>query len=99
VDEPFDPGTVRGNVLRILDGPGLTVFTKRAKEMFLNNDMTSADAVNVLRGGRIAKAVKAASGRTHRAETQRMIVEFSFRGDGRAAPNELVIESAWRTHR
>ncbi len=85
--------------MAILDGPGLTVFTKKAKESFLKNDMTSADAVNVLRGGRISKASETGSGWTHRAETQRMIVEFSFRGHGRAEPNELVIESAGRTNR
>ena len=92
-EEPYQPETARSHILRILDGPGMTVFTKRAKDALMKNDMTSADAVNVLRGGRIAKGVSTASGWTYRAETARMRVDFSFR------PNELVIESAGRTHR
>jgi len=93
VEEPYDPETARELIRGILDGPGMTVFTKRAKEALMKSEMTSGDAVNVLRGGRIAKGVHAASGWTYRAETSRMRVEFSFR------PGELVIESAGRTHR
>ena len=91
--EPFDQETAKKHVLAILEGPGMTVFTKRAKEKFMKHDMTSADAVNVLRGGRIGKGVASESGFTYRAETGRMGVEFSFR------PNELVILGAWRTRR
>ena len=102
MEEPFDPATAQGCARAILDGPGMTVFTKRAKADFLENDMTIVDAVNVLRGGRIAKGVKTASGWSYRAETARMSVEFSFRGQGRhvaAEPDELVIESVRRTKR
>lgn len=93
MEEPYDPEVARGTIHRILDGPGMTVFTKRAKEALMKSDMTSGDAVNVLRGGRISKGVRTASGWTYRADTSRMRVEFSFR------PNELVIESAGRTSR
>jgi len=102
VEEPFDPATAQGCVRAILDGPGMTVFTKRAKADFLMNDMTIVDAVNVLRGGRIAKGVPSAAGWTYRAETSRMSVEFSFRGHDRnvaAVPDELVIESVRRARR
>jgi len=102
VEEPFDPATAQGYVRAILEGPGMTVFTKRAKADFLVNDMTIVDAVNVLRGGRIAKGAEAAPGWTYRAETSRMSVEFSFRGQGRdaaAEPDELVIESVRRSKR
>ena len=93
VEEPYDPEAARSQIVRILDGPGMTVFTKRAKDALMKNTMTSADAVNVLRGGRISKPVLSEAGWTYRAETARMRVEFSFR------PDELVIESAWRTNR
>ena len=86
----------------ILEGPGMTVFTRRVKEEFMRHHMTSADAVNVLRGGRISKGIPAASGWSYRAETQWMGVLFSFRGQERdpaAEPHELVIESAWRNNR
>jgi len=102
MEEPFDHAMARGFILAILDGPGMTVFTRRAKAELVDNGMTSVDAVNVLRGGRVAKGAKAASGWTYRAETSRMSVEFSFRGQERNAatePNELVIESARRTQR
>ena len=93
MQEPLDSETARGYILRILDGTGMTVFTKRAKEALMRNDMTSGDAVNVLRGGRIGKGAETPSGWTYRAETPRMRVEFSIR------PNELVIENAGRTNR
>jgi len=99
MEEPFDQATARGFILAILDGSGMTVFTRRAKEELLKNDMTSADAVNVLRGGHIAKGAPRASGWLYRAHTRRMNVEFSFRGQARdsaAEPNELVLENAWR---
>ena len=99
--EPFDQATARGYILAILDGPGMTVFTRRAKEEFLESDMTSADAVNVLRGGHISKGAHTDSGWRYRAQTRRMNVAFSFRGqerDSAAEPNELVIESARRNN-
>lgn len=102
MEEPFDPATARGFILAILDGSGMTVFTRRAKEQLLENDMTSADAVNVLRGGHIAKGAFNAARWTYRAQTRRMNVEFSFRGQARASaaePNELVLENAWRNNR
>jgi hypothetical protein len=102
MEEPFDPAAARTHVLAILEGPGVTVFTKRAKEDLLASGMTSVDAVNVLRGGQIAKPAPSGSGWTYRADTRRMSVEFSFRRHGRdtsAAPNELVIESARRNNR
>ena len=102
MEEPFDAATAQRHIQAILDGPGMTVFTARAKDEFLEHDMTSGDAVNVLRGGHVSTGTKTASGFTYRAETQRMSVEFSFRGQERESavrPNELVIESAWRTKR
>ena len=102
MEEPFDQATARGFILRILEGPGMTVFTRRAKAELLENDMTSADAVNVVRGGLITKGILGASGWSYRAQTRRMVVEFSFRGHvpGSAAePNELVLERGWRNHR
>ena len=80
----------------------MTVFTRRAKDELLENDMTSGDAVNVLRGGLISKGVLGASGWSYRARTRRMVVQFSFRGHGRdaaAEPNELVLERGWRDDR
>lgn len=102
MEEPFDQRTARGYILAILDGLGMTVFTWRARQELLENDMTSADAVNVLRGGPISKPARTASGWRYHAKTRRMGVELSFRGQERdsvAEPNELVIESAWRNSR
>jgi hypothetical protein len=44
MEEPFDRATARGYIQAILEGPGMTVFTKRAKEEFLVNSMTIVDA-------------------------------------------------------
>ena len=97
--EPFDPETARKYVLTILEGPGMTVFTKRMKNESLANEMTSLDAVNVLRGGKISKFAPASYGWRYQATTRTMTVEFSFRGHTHttsASPSELVIESARR---
>ena len=83
---PFDQEAVRDRIRAILEGPGMTVFTKRLKADLLANDMTSLDAVNVLLGGVIAPA-----GGAYRAATRLMAVGFSLRGE-----RELVIESAER---
>jgi hypothetical protein len=101
MDAPFDPATARRHVRAILDGPGVTVFTKRAKADLVASGMTSVDAVNVLRGGQVGKPVPSESGWTYRATTSRMSVDFSFRRHRRDAsdPNELVIESARRSSR
>jgi hypothetical protein len=102
MEEPFDQRTVRGYILAILNGPGMTVFSWRARRELVENDMTSADAVNVLRGGTLSKGARTPVGWRYRAETRRMGAELSFRGHERsssAAPNELVIESAWRNTR
>jgi hypothetical protein len=99
MEEPFDQATARRYILQILEGPGMTVFTRPVKEALLRNDMTSGDAVNVLRGGHIGKGARTASAWIYRAHTRRMNVTFSFRGQGRegaAEPNELVLENAWR---
>ena len=97
--EPFDPETARTYILAILDGSGMTVFTKRMKDEALNHDMTSLDAVNILRGGRLSTIAQAPCGWRYQAATRLMSVEFSFRGqahDASAPPSELVIESARR---
>ena len=52
MQEPFDQDVARAHVLAILDGPGMTVFTARLKKDLLENDMTSLDAVNVVRAER-----------------------------------------------
>jgi hypothetical protein len=101
MEEPFDRATARGYIQAILEGPGMTVFTKRAKEEFLVNSMTIVDAVNVLRGGQVSRHAHTPSGWTYRVETRRMSVEVSFRGHERhaaAEPNELVIESVRRVN-
>ena len=98
MQEPFDQDVARAHVLAILDGPGMTVFTARLKKDLLENDMTSLDAVNVLRGGAMSPAVQTSAGWIYRATTRRMSVEFSFRGPARG-PNELVLVAARRTQR
>ena len=102
MQEPFDQDVARAHVLAILDGPGMTVFTARLKKDLLENDMTSLDAVNVLRGGTMSVPVRTPAGWLYRATTQRMSVEFSFRSEVRepqASPNELVLVAARRTQR
>ena len=99
MEESFDPETARTYIRAILDGRGMTVFTKRVKGDLLENAMTSVDAVNVLRGGKISAIAATPGVWRYRTETRRMTVEFSFRGHERgapAAPHELVLESARR---
>ena len=102
MQEPFDRDTARAHVLAILEGPGMTVFSARVKKDLLENDMTSLDAVNVLRGGTMSAPVQTSAGWIYRATTRRMSVEFSFRGQAHepvTSPNELVLVAARRTQR
>lgn len=102
MEEPFDTKTARKHVRAILTGPGMTVFTKRVKEDLVKEDMRSGDAVNVVRGGTISALGEAPGGWRYQAATDRMVVEFSFRGHAQGAsgtPAELVLESARREKR
>jgi hypothetical protein len=99
MEESIDPKAARTYIRAILDGRGMTVFTKRVKKDLVENAMTSLDAVNVLRGGKISPLAPSPSGWRYQAATLRMTVEFSFRGQERGAPappNELVLETARR---
>ena len=99
MEERLDPEAAKKYIRAILDGTGMTVFTKRVKDDLLSNDMWSGDAVNVLRGGRISSVSSSPHGRRYQATTERMTVEFSFRRHkhgASGAPNELVIETARR---
>ena len=98
MQEPFDPETAAKHVRAILEGPGMTVFTKRVKEDSLKNDMTSLDLVNVLRGGKLSAIASTPGTWRYRSVTRFMAVEFSFRGPkhGASAPSELFIENARR---
>ena len=99
MEERFDPETTKKYIQAILDGTGMTVFTKQVKDDLLSNNMMSGDAVNVLRGGKISSLSSSPHGRRYQATTQRMTVEFSLRGHkhgASGAPSELVLETARR---
>jgi hypothetical protein len=79
----------------------MTVFTARVKKDLLDNEMTSLDAVNVVRGGTISAPSRAAGRWTYRATTQRMTVGVVSKRESKAdaIPDELVLEAARRTQR
>jgi hypothetical protein len=100
VREPYDHETARRIVRRILGERGMTTFGSSAKDAMMREDMTSADVVNVLRGGAVRSLEIEHGFQRYRSRTKTMSVDFAFRGPdtGHGEPDEVVIVGA-RRHR
>ncbi len=87
----------------IIDGVGMTTFSRSAKDSMMRNGMMSGDVVNVLRGGAIRSTERIHDAWRYQSTTTQMTVEFCFRGHdadpARTVPNEVVIVRAWRNER
>ncbi|HEX4823290.1 MAG TPA: hypothetical protein VFV19_03165 [Candidatus Polarisedimenticolaceae bacterium] len=98
MEEPYDHETARRIVRRILGERGMTTFGSAAKEAMMREDLTSADVVNVLRGGAVRSLEVEHGIQRYRSRTKTMSVDFAFRGpeSGRGEPDEVVIVGARR---
>ena len=89
--EPFDRNEAKKLILRILN-EGYTVFSRHAEEELAKDDLTTVDAVNVLRAGKITEPAELERDTwRYRVHTERMVVVVSF-----ASESKLRIVTAWR---
>ncbi|ATB29645.1 DUF4258 domain-containing protein [Melittangium boletus] len=89
--EPFDRNEAKKLVLKILN-EGLTVFSRHAEEELAKDDLTTVDATNVLRAGKITEPAELERDTwRYRVHTERMVVVVSF-----VSESKLRIVTAWR---
>jgi len=94
VTEPLSPDAATALIHSILIG-GQVAFSRHATEELLKDGLTTVDAVNVMRAGRVkipADLVKQTW--RYRVETPRIAVVVAFRSE-----DELVVVTAWRAKR
>lgn len=89
--EPFSRNEAKKLILTILKD-GDVVFSRHAKEELDKDDLTTVDAVNVLRAGKITEPPEFERDTwRYRVHTERMVVVVSF-----VSESKLRIVTAWR---
>lgn len=89
--EPLEPRAAKRLVRKIIQ-LGTVSFSKHASEEMANDDLTTVDCVNVLRGGVVEAGEFERGSCRYRVSTARMCVVVAFRSE-----EELVVVTAWRT--
>jgi hypothetical protein len=93
MDEPLAPEAAKRLIRYILKG-GRFVYSKHAKDEMLDDDLTTVDCENVLRGGVVRPGEYEHGTWRYRVETNKITVVVAFRSEG-----ELVVVTAWRSGR
>ena len=93
MDEPLAPEAAKRLIVDILKG-GRFIYSKHAKNEMLDDDLTTVDCENVLRGGVVRPGEYEHGTWRYRVETSRITVVVAFRSEG-----ELVVVTAWRSGR
>lgn len=88
--EPLNADDARALIRSILKG-GDVAFSRHALTELENDDMTTVDAVNVLRGGVVRPGEFENGSWRYRVQTGRMTVVVAFR-----SRTELIVVTAWR---
>ncbi len=89
--EPFNRNEAKKLILAICR-EGTVVSSKHAKEELAADDLTTVDAMNVLRAGRILEAPELIDGTwRYRVHTEQMVVVVAF-----VSESKLKIVTAWR---
>jgi hypothetical protein len=89
--EPLEPEAAKLLIRKIIQ-LGTVGVSKHALEEMANDDLTTVDCVNVLRGGVVEPGELERSSWRYRVSTARMCVVVAFRSE-----EELVVVTAWRT--
>lgn len=92
MDEPLASDAAKRLIRDILKG-GRFTYSRHAKEEMLDDDLTTVDCENVLRGGTVRAGEFENGGWRYRVETARMTVVIAFR-----SARELVVVTAWRSN-
>jgi hypothetical protein len=91
VIEPLTPDAATATIHRIIRD-GQIAWSKHALAELAADNLTTVDAVNVMRAGAVMQAADLERGSwRYRMETRRICVVVAFRGDA-----ELVVVTAWR---
>ena len=93
MDEPLAPEAARLLIRDILKR-GRFTYSKHAKEEMLDDDLTTVDCENVLRGGVVRPGEYEHGTWRYRVETNKVTVVIAFR-----SKQELVVVTAWRSGR
>jgi len=88
--EPLKPADAR-RVIRAILERGTVSFSKHALEEMANDELTTVDCVNVLRGGVVEPAELEGGSWRYRVTTEKICVVGAFRSD-----TALVVVTAWR---
>jgi hypothetical protein len=93
MDEPLAPEAAKQLIRDILKG-GRFTYSKHAKDEMLDDDLTTVDCENVLRGGVVRPGEYEHGTWRYRVETSKIAVVIAFRSE-----RELVVVTAWRSGR
>jgi hypothetical protein len=93
MQEPLEPAAARALIRTILEA-GTVAFSGHALEELGKDDLTTVDAVNVLRGGVVSPGELERGTWRYRVRTARLVVVVAFRSE-----TELVVVTGWRTGR
>ena len=93
MDEPLAPGAAKRLIRDILQS-GRFIYSKHAKDEMLNDDLTTVDCENVLRGGVVRPGEYENGTWRYRVETGKIAVVIAFRSE-----QALVVVTAWRSGR
>lgn len=91
IDEPLAPEAAKRLIRDILED-GRFIYSKHAKEEMLDDDLTTVDCENVLRGGVVRPGEYEHGTWRYRIETSKITVVVAFRSE-----QELVVVTAWRS--
>jgi hypothetical protein len=89
--EPLAPSAAKRLIRNIVE-VGTVSFSSHALAEMANDDLTTVDCVNVLRGGVAEPGEYQRGSWRYRVGTARMCVVVAFRSD-----EELVVVTAWRS--
>ena len=93
MDEPLAPEAAKWLIREILKS-GRFTYSKHAKDEMLDNDLTTVDCENVLRGGVVRPGEREHGTWRYRVETNKITVVIALRSE-----RELVVVTAWRSSR
>jgi len=91
--EPLEPNRARRLIGEILE-KGSVSFSGHAERALADDDLSTVDAINVLRGGVVQPGEFENGSWRYRVRTQRMVVVVVFR-----SASAIVVVTAWREKR
>ena len=91
--EPLEPDRARRLIREILE-KGSVTFSGHSEKALTDDDLSTVDAINVLRAGVVEPAEFENRCWRYRVRTQRIVVVVTFRSE-----SELVVVTAWREKR